>query len=235
MQSPEVTLALCIWEQRAHGTASACPQNGIFVKLTAWSHGLLSICFLARPPDRRQKHITSTSRSTACRCQVRAGSSCSPASHHVLLLPRSTQCWLLTGAVCCGCRSAGRHTIAGDLTVVSFLEILLIKFFMKELRHTSSDLLSSRNVAGSSQRDLICSLLYENQLVLWMCDSFLKKSVMTEKALHLRRVKGGMSLAPPSFPLPSPFCRSALPQMGIRLDCLFCSGSSRFWLLKIIL
>lgn len=56
--------------------------------------------------------------------------------------------------------------IAGDLTVGLFLEILLIKFFMKELRHTSSDLLSSRNVAGSSQRDLICSLLYENQLVL---------------------------------------------------------------------
>ena len=25
-----------------------------------------------------------------------------------------------------------------------------------------------------------------------------------EKALHLRRVNGGMSLAPPSFPLPSP-------------------------------
>lgn len=63
-------------------------------------------------------------------------------------------------------QSAGSHMIAGDLTVGSFLEILLIKFFMKELRHTSSDLLSSRNVAGSSQRDLICSLLYENQLVL---------------------------------------------------------------------
>lgn len=75
---------------------------------------------------------------------------------------------------------------------------------MKEPRHTSSDLLSSRNVAGSSQRDLICSLLYENQLMLWMCDSFLKKSVVMEKSLHLRIVKGRTSLAPPSFLFPSP-------------------------------
>lgn len=168
LQSPEVTGYVYL---RAEGSwHSFClSQNGIFVKLISWNHGLLSICFLAQPPNRRQKHITITNRSTACQCQVGVGSSCSPASHHVVLLPwspLSTGCLASQVPSAAVCWSAGCHTIAEDLTVVSFLEILLIKFFMKELRHTSSDLLSSRNVAGSSQRDLICSLLYENQLVL---------------------------------------------------------------------